>query len=265
MLQSDVQVISVDDHVIETPNVWQDRVAAKYKENAPKIDTDDQGRDVWVYEGRPYYNIGLNAVVGKPRDQWGLDPTGYKDMRPGCYDIKERLRDMDEDGIWAGLNFPTFPGFAGSTFFNATDKELALACVKAWNDWHVDEWCAGAPERQIPMAILPYWDIQETANEVYRVAANGAKTVSFCEAPHMVGMPSFHDAAWDPFFAAINETKLPVSLHFGSGGAPTVAPGGPFTAAIAQFGLNSVQCCIELVNSRIFDKFPNVKLSLIHI
>jgi predicted TIM-barrel fold metal-dependent hydrolase len=262
MLRSDVQIISVDDHVIETPNVWQDRVAAKYKDAAPKMHTDDQGRDYWVFESRPYFNIGLNAVVGKPREKWGLDPTALSDMRPGCYDIKERLRDMDEDGIWAGLNFPSFPGFAGSTFFNATDKELSLVCIQAWNDWHLEEWCGAAPERQIPMAIVPYWDIAASAAEVRRVAANGSRTISFCEAPHAVGMPSIHDAAWDPFWAAINETGLPVSMHFGSGGAPNVAPGGPFTATIAQYGLNSLQCCIELVNSRIFEKFPNVKFAL---
>ena len=108
-----------------------------------------------MYEGRPHYNIGLNAVAGKRREDYGVDPTGYDNMRKGCYDPKARLEDMDVDGIQAQLCFPTFPGFAGSTFFAATDKDLAAACVRAYNDWMIDEWCAAMPGRQIPLALLP--------------------------------------------------------------------------------------------------------------
>lgn len=262
MLPADTQIISVDDHVIETRNVWQDRLPAKHKAAGPKGDTDDQGRDIWVFEGQPRYNIGLNAVAGRPRSEWGLDPTTYKEMRPGCYDIKERIRDMDEDGVWAQLCFPSFPGFAGSTFFNATDKELAAACVSAWNDWMIDEWAGSAPGRQIPLALVPYWDADASVKEINRVAARGAKAISFCEAPHNVGLPSFHTSHWDGVWAALNETNMPMCLHFGSGGPPPTAPEGPFTAAISLYGLNSVQCFVELVNTRIFDKFPNTKVAL---
>jgi predicted TIM-barrel fold metal-dependent hydrolase len=262
MLPSDAQIVSVDDHVIESPSVWQDRLPAAHKEMGPRIERDDQGRDVWMFENRPYYNIGLNAVAGKPREEWGTDPVGYDSMRRGCWDIKERLKDMDEDGVWAQLNFPTFPGFAGSTFFNATDKTLATACVSAWNDWMIDEWCAGAPGRQIPQSMVPYWDIDATVAEAERMVARGTKAITFCEAPHNVGLPSIHTDHWDPFLAVISEAEVTLSLHFGSGGAPSIAPGGPFTAAIALYGLNSLQAMVELVNSRLFEKFPKLKVAL---
>ena len=262
MLPSDVQIVSVDDHVIESPNVWQDRLAAKFREAGPKMMRDDQGRDVWQFEGAPFYNVGLNAVAGRPREEYGMEPTSYSEMRPGCFEIGARLRDMDEDGVWAQLCFPSFPGFAGSTFFNASDKALANACMSAWNDWMLDEWHAGAPERQIPLALVPYWDVAATAAEIERAAERGSKAISFCEAPHNVGLPSFHTDHWDPVFAAAQAASLPICLHFGSGGAPSVAPGGPFTAAIAQFGLNSLQCFIELANSRIFERFPHLKIAL---
>jgi predicted TIM-barrel fold metal-dependent hydrolase len=257
-----VQVVSVDDHVIEHPNVWQDRLPEKYKEAGPRIERDAEGRDVWMYEGRPHYNIGLNAVAGKPREEYGTDPTGYDNMRKGCYEPKARLADMDVDGIHAQLCFPTFPGFAGSTFFAATDKELAAACVTAFNDWMIDEWCAAMPGRQIPLALLPFWDIDATAAEAARVAEKGARGFSFTEAPHAFGLPSFHTKHWDPFLAIAEEAGMPLSLHFGSGGAPSVAPEAPFTAAIALFGLNSQMCTIDLVNSRIFERFPKLKVAL---
>jgi predicted TIM-barrel fold metal-dependent hydrolase len=262
MLPSDVQIISVDDHVIESPNVWQDRLPAKYKEAGPKIQRDEQGRDVWIFEAAPHYNIGLNAVAGKDKADYGIDPVGYDDMRRGCWDIKERIKDMDEDGVHAQLCFPTFPGFAGSRFAAATDKGLATACVSAWNDWILDEWCAGAPGRQIPLALVPYWDIEATEKEIARVAARGSKGISFVEAPHQVGLPSFHSDHWDKAFAIAAEAGLPLSLHFGSGGAPATAPDGPFTAAIALYALNSQSCFVEMVNSRMFEKAPKLKVAL---
>ena len=108
-LAKDVQIVSVDDHVIEHPNVWQDRLAAKYQEAGPRNFQDENGNDVWEYEGRRQYNIGLNAVAGKPREGFGLDPTGRDDMLPGCYDPKERVKDMDIDGVQAQLCFPELP------------------------------------------------------------------------------------------------------------------------------------------------------------
>ncbi len=262
MLPSDVQIISVDDHVIEPANVFQDRLSAKHRELGPKVVRDDQGRDVWMFENRPHYNIGLNAVAGKDRADYGIDPVGYDGMREGCYDITARIKDMDADGVHAQLCFPTFPGFAGSTLFAAEDKDLANACVSAWNDWILDEWCAGAPGRQIPLALVPYWDADACVTEIERVAARGSRGISFIEAPHNAGLPSFHTDHWDGVFAAAAAADMPLCMHFGSGGAPSIAPGGPFTAAIALFALNSQSTLVEMVNSRMFEKSPNLKVAL---
>jgi predicted TIM-barrel fold metal-dependent hydrolase len=261
-LPKDVQVVSVDDHVVEHPNVWQDRLPQRFRELGPRNIQDEKGNDVWMFEGQPHYNIGLNAVAGKKREDYGVDPTRYRDMLPGCYDPRERVKDMDLEGVHAQLCFPTFPGFAGSTFFAAEDKELASACIAAYNDWMIEEWCAANPGRQIPLALVPFWDIDATVREATRVAEKGAKAVSFTEAPHALGLPSFHTDHWDPFLRVCEESGMPVCVHFGSGGAPTVAPEAPFTTAIALFGLNSQMCTVDLVNSRVFERFPELKVAL---
>jgi predicted TIM-barrel fold metal-dependent hydrolase len=262
MLPDDVQIVSVDDHVVEPPNVWQDRLAAKFKELGPRSVRDDEDRDVWMFEGEPHFNVGLGAVAGKDRKDYGVDPVSYRDMIPGCYDLDARIKDMDTDGIHAELCFPTFPGFAGNTFYAAKDKALANACVPAYNDWMIEEWCGAAPDRQIPLVLVPFWDVDATVAEIQRVAAKGAKAITFTEAPHNIGLPSFHTDHWDPVFAAAQDADLPLCMHFGSGGTPNIAPGGPFTAAIALFGLNSQQCTVELVNTRIFERFPRLKVAL---
>src|SRR3546814_8535084 len=109
---------------------------------------------------------------------------------------------MDLDGIHAQMVFPSFPGFAGSTFFAGSDTELANACVSAWNDFIIDECCAAAPDRFIPLVTVPYWDVDAAVAEVQHTAAKGAKAITFTEDPPGLGLPSLHSDHWDPFLAA---------------------------------------------------------------
>src|ERR1700738_4364972 len=196
MLPEDAKIISVDDHVIEHPRVWLDRVPAKYADVAPRIVKLPDGNDTWLYEGRQSGNFALNAVAGKhPRD-FGMDPRSYDDMLPGCHDIEDRIKDMDIEGTWAQLCFPNFGGFAGSTFYAAEDKDFAKLCICAYNDFILDEWCAYAPERQIPLMMVPFWDIDASVADIERTAARGAKSISFIEAPPKLGLPSYHHRPW---------------------------------------------------------------------
>src|ERR1700733_11618528 len=235
MLPDDAKIISVDDHVIEHPRVWLDRLPAKYADVAPRIVKLPDGNDTWLYEGKQSGNFALNAVAGKhPRD-FGMDPRSYDDMLPGCHEIADRIK----------------------------DKDFAKLCISAYNDFILDEWCAYAPERQIPLMMVPFWDIEASVAEVERTAAKGAKSISFIEAPHKIGLPSFHTDHWDPLLRACEEAGLPLSMHFGSGGLPQgLAPDGDLFIGIALFGLNSMMATVDLLMSDVFYKFPNLKVAL---
>jgi predicted TIM-barrel fold metal-dependent hydrolase len=281
-LQNDFQIVSVDDHLVEHPRVWLDRLPAKYREAGPQI-REVNGAHVWHYDGNAYPTIGLNAVAGKPREQWGMDPIRYEDMIPGCYDPVARVADMDLDGVQAALCFPSFPGFAGSTFFKAQDRELARECVQAWNDFYLDEWCPTAPDRFIPMGILPFWDIEAAVKEAERIAAKGARTISFPDSPVPGGLPSFHTRHWDPLWQVCSDNEVPVSLHFGGGGyvpgysfsaSPTASghhvldpddlqpPDAPFAVAIALFPTNLMWTTVDLLFSGALQRFPKLQFSL---
>jgi predicted TIM-barrel fold metal-dependent hydrolase len=269
MLADDIQIISVDDHVIEGPRVWLDRLPSKYQDVAPRIETDETGNQHWVYEGAPAGNFALNAVAGKDPRDFKLDPRSYDDMLPGCYDIKDRIRDMDLEGVHAQVCFSNMAGFAGRVFWQSKDKELGAECVRAYNDFMIDEWCAYDPGRQIPMVILPFWDIHQAIAEVKRTASKGAKAVSFIEAPHRLGLPSYHTNHWDPLMSVIEEIGTPVLTHFGSGGGCDYAPpeadpetGNLHAIMIAMMGMNSMAACIDLMFSHIFHKFPGLKFVL---
>jgi predicted TIM-barrel fold metal-dependent hydrolase len=263
MLPADAKIISVDDHVIEHPRVWLDRLPAKYADVAPRIVKLPDGNDTWLYEGKRSGNFALNAVAGKHPREFGMDPRSYDDMLPGCHDIADRIKDMDIEGVWAQLCFPNFGGFAGSTFFAAKDKDLARLCISAYNDFILDEWCGYAPDRQIPLMMVPYWDVEASVREIERTAAKGAKSISFIEAPHKLGLPSYHTDHWDPILRACEEADLPLSMHFGSGGMPLgQAPDGDMFISIALFGVNSMNATVDLLFSPMFYKFPKLKVAL---
>jgi predicted TIM-barrel fold metal-dependent hydrolase len=277
-LQDHMNLVSVDDHLIEPPHVWSDRLPSKYVERGPQLveAKGDQplrdhvfhaiiqpGSQAWRYEDRYYPQIGLNAVAGKPREQYGLDPLRYDDMIPGCYDPVERVKDMDLDGVDVAMPFPSLPRFAGTLFLEGEDKELARLCISAWNDFLLDEWCAVAPERFIPLALLPLWDVAASVAEIERVAAKGARAISFPENMVGLGLPSFHTDHWDRVFAAAVAADMPLCMHFGtSGKVPNTAPDAPHAVMIALMGCNSMFAMADLLFSPVFHKHPELKVAL---
>src|SRR5829696_3628001 len=192
--------ISVDDHVVEPPGLFDGRLPARYADAAPRVEHTATGDDVWVFNGVQIPNIGLNAVAGRPKEEYGVDPTSFDEMRPGCYDVHECVKDMSAGGVLATMNFPSFPSFSGRLFLGSDDKDLALAVVRAYNDWHVDEWCGAYPGRFIPMGLPVLWDPELAGEEVRRLAEKGCHSVTFTENPSTLGYPSFHDDHWDPFW-----------------------------------------------------------------
>jgi predicted TIM-barrel fold metal-dependent hydrolase len=268
-LQPWMKLISVDDHLIEHPMVWQDRLPEKYRELGPRIvEIAREGHppmQSWIYEGRPYPYIGLNAVAGKRPQEYGIDPVRYDDMLPGCYDPKARIADMDIDGVEAMMCFPSFPRFCGTIFLEAEDKELALLCVQAYNDFVLDEWCATAPGRLIPVVMMPLWDPALAVQEIYRTAAKGAKAITFPDLPHALGLPSLHSDYWDPILSAVEETGMPLCAHFGSGGEksiPQIAKDAPFAVMINLMGTNSMHATADWLFSPALHKHPKLKIGL---
>ena len=260
MLRSDVDLISVDDHVIEHADVWQDRLPGRLKPRGPRVEERD-GIPVWVYDGRDYPPLGLDAVAGDDPSKFTLKTKPFKDMRPGCYDPKARIADMDRDGVAAQLCFPQFPRFAGQTFAEAADKDLALLCVRAWNDFILDEWCATDPARFIPLAIVPLWDAALAAAEIERTAAKGARAITFTENPVPLGMPSFWTDHWDPMFSALEEAEMPMCLHIGSSSKITMpSTDVPMAVIVSLMALNSMSACSDLCFSTVFEKHPRLKV-----
>lgn len=263
MQAEDLVLVSVDDHVVEPPDLFEGRVPARYRDRAPKVVRKEDGTDVWSYEGSEIPNIGLNAVAGRSPEEYGIEPTSFEEMRAGCYDIHERVRDMNVNGVLGSMCFPSFPQFCGQLFARTEDKEQALAMLQAYNDWHVEGWCGAYPGRFIPLALPPLWDPELMGAEVRRMAAKGCHAVTFSENPSKLGYPSLHSEHWDPFWSACSDEGTVVCLHIGSSSQLVItAPDAPIDVLITLQPMNIVQAAADLVWSPVLRKYPDLKIAL---
>ena len=263
MAPGDMIFISVDDHVVEPRDMFEDRMPRALAKRAPRVQRSPDGSDVWVFEGATIPNIGLNAVAGRPREEYGVNPTAFDEMRPGCFDIHERVKDLSAGGVLASMCFPSFPSFSGRLFLTTADKELAAATVRAYNDWHIDEWCGTYPGRHIPMALPMLWDPELAATEVRRVAAKGCHSLTFTENPATLGLPSFHSDHWDPLWRALVDEGTILSIHLGSSGQLAVtAPDAPMDVMITLQPMNICMAAADLVWSRVFRTYPDLRVAL---
>jgi len=257
-------LVSVDDHVLEPPNVWQDRVPAKYQDVAPRLETAADG-EFWCYEDKRLPTTGLSAVAGKKREEFTPEPITYAEMRPGCYDSAARLEDMDEAGIIASLCFPSFSRFCGQIFWEATDKDLALICVQAYNDWMLDEWCGAAPDRLIPLTLIPLWDTTLAVTELQRCASKGSHAFAFSENPEPLGLPTIHDpdGYWLPVMEAANDLEMVVCMHVGSSSTmPKICSDAPFMANLAWGANRTSGAMLSWLFSGYFQRFEHLKIAL---
>jgi predicted TIM-barrel fold metal-dependent hydrolase len=259
-------LISVDDHVLEPGDLWLRRLPRKYHEQAPHLVTAQNGGHIWAYEDLREPVSGLAATAGTRKENWSMAAVSYDEMRPGFYDPVARVADLDAAGILASMCFPSFARFCGQAFWEAKDKELALLCVQAYNDWMIEEWCGSVPGRYIPLTIIPLWDPEKAAAEVRRNAARGAHAICFSENPEPLGLPTIWDPDryWNPVWDACQETETVVCMHIGSSSRiPSISKDFPwsFNQAWAAGAVTAGTMLTWLIGP-VFREFPGLRIAL---
>jgi len=276
-------MISVDDHVMEPKELWQEQLPASLRDRGPRTvrekvklsfkgghygfernAEDGQWCDVWLFDDLVTPTGLLHAPAGVPRDEQRNIPAVYEDFRDGTWDQTARLADMDLNHVDAAINYPNiFPRFAGQGFLERSDKDLALACLRIYNDWMIDDWCAGAGKgRLIPLTLVPLWDPALAAEEVRRCAAKGSYAIAFSENVAKLGQPSLYSGAWDVLWEACQETDTSVSMHIGSSSSmPTTSNDAPLATSMSMYAQNAQGSLCDWVFSGSLERFPELTIA----
>ncbi len=276
------RIISVDDHVLEPPDLFEGRLPEKYREIGPRVVRrrlrfvgGTKGRewvedleggewcDAWQYEDKVVPLNQTIAAVGLDTVDFKL--TTYEAVDPGCWKQPARLAHMDQNWVDAAFCFPNVFRFAGQALSEMEDKDLSLHCVRAYNDWVMEDWSAGdGAGHLLPVTIVPLWDAEEAGKEIRRCAEGGSFFVTFPENPYPLGFPSFWkpERYWDPVFAACEETGTILCMHIGSSSRlPLTSPDAPFILSSAQTFVNTMGSLLDLTLSGVFERFGNLKVS----
>lgn len=261
MQMNDMVIISVDDHITEPPTVFDNQLSGEALATAPKMKLAADGANFWEYQGKRMRNVALNSVTGRVKEEYGFEPTHLDQLRKGCWDVDARVGDMDVNGIAAGLNFPSVAGIDGGLFIRAEDKAMALTHMRAYNDWHIDEWCGAHPARFIPLGVLPLWDMDETAKEVRRLADKGCFAVTMSENPTIGGMPGIHTGYYEKLFKAATDCGTAICLHIGTGNvAPHCSPESPVEANITTMPMAVAFGAADWINLEALHRYPELKI-----
>ena len=276
-------IISVDDHVMEPRDLWQQQLAPSMRSRGPRVvrervrlefkgghygfhrdDPDGQLCDLWLFEDDAFPTGFLHGPAGVPRELQRNVAACYEDMRPGVHEQSARLADMDLNHVEAALNYPNiFPRFCGQGFLERTDKQLALECLRIYNDWMIDDWGGGAGRgRLIPLTLMPLWDPELAAQEVRRCASKGSYAVAFSENPSKLGLASMYTGEWDVVWQACEETETTVSMHIGSSSSmPTTSADAPLATSMSLYAQNAEGSMVDWVFSGTLERFTNIKIA----
>ena len=259
MEMNDLVLISTDDHICEPPTVF-DNYNGRFKSRMPRVRTDAKGIDAWEFNGRRMPNLGLNAVVGRRPEEYGVEPCAFSQLRRGCYDVDARVEDMNANGVLGSLNFPQFVN--NGLALKCDDNALSCTAIQAYNDWHIDEWAGAHPGRFIPTAIVPIWDIEASVAEVKRVKAKGCNAVNLLPVPNREGLPSWNTGWWDPLLQVCEEHEVVINLHINDATLATPSPESPVDVFVTNMPVTLFNTASDIVWSPICRKFPRIRFAL---
>jgi predicted TIM-barrel fold metal-dependent hydrolase len=246
-------MISADTHANEPADLWATRIEAKYRDRIPHVRIDEKG-DRWsVVEGNRPTKIRIAAMVGQDQERNGAGAT-----------IEGRISDHKRDGIDAEIIFPN----KGLAMWATPDPEMAMASCRIWNDW-AWEFYGPHNDTMSPMACLATGDLPGTLAEIERTAKMGFRGLTMPCKPiygsHDVDDPNYNLPMYDPMWALIEETGLPITFHISTGRDPRASKGNG--GAVINYVSHSLSPTIEpmanLCGSGVLERFPKLKFALI--
>jgi predicted TIM-barrel fold metal-dependent hydrolase len=266
----DVQVIDTDSHVSEPYDLWTSRVPERFREKVPNVET-------WAETGAKHWKVGDTWLAATGFfAQAGSDeypPAGnyrnLEDADPGSWNPVERLKRMDEYGVYAQVLYPNIIGFEAPLIMDL-GPELSILCTQVYNDF-LTEFANTDAKRYIPIAMVPFWDLDEARKEIERAHNQGHKGVLFANKFEQIGLPSFTDPHWDPIYDQCQALGLSINFHVGFAGMREGTHTGKAklaaeknfdarqTARRTSVGImGNADCIAAIIASGLADRFPRL-------
>jgi predicted TIM-barrel fold metal-dependent hydrolase len=264
------RLISTDDHLQEPPDLWTQRMSRqKWGDRIPQIRRNDDGTDGWFIDDKPFFKYGapyLSSVQGTLEGR--TSPKTWDEVPRITYVPSERVKAMDRDGVDVHCFFANVGGIAGNTFSDPSyDEDFREECIRAYNDYQIEEFGDPYPNRFITLAQVPMWDAARAVSEARRMAKRGVRGITFAM-PQQFGYPHISDRHWDPLWAFAQEAQLSINFHIGSGGAMGIDRGMLSQAAPSFAGAErstkavsaNVQVMTTLLFAGFMQRFPDLKI-----
>ena len=256
--------VSVDDHVLEHPEVWTSRMSRqRWGDRIPHVERQPDGNDCWVIAG---HCLALPEIAVAGAKNRSLHPKRWEEVPQTVFSAPERLVAMDADGVDYSVLYPTVAGLAGETFGKLDDPDLESACVQAYNDWLIEEW-ANRSSRFVPQCIVPIWPMERTVAEIKRAVAKGHKGVIYPASPmELRDVPHINEPVYDPLWAACEDLGVPLCFHAGASPRIQLQPSETFSPPVADAfrgiirSVSSIAVLANFLFSRVLYRFPKLKV-----
>jgi predicted TIM-barrel fold metal-dependent hydrolase len=272
-----IKVVDVDTHLSEPLDLWTSRATPKYRDRVPQMRMLD-GRLTWTIDGDRSMGVGSAASViyrdgskaaGIEFTDWQVD-----EVHPGCSRTKERLQFMDENGIWAQVVYPNVLGFAGqgrapmgAPRREPVDADLRLVSTRIYNE-AMAEMQAESGDRLLPMALLPWWDIDLAVEEAERCHAVGMRGVNINSDPQLHGLQDLSGDYWTPLWELCSDKGLPVNFHIGASDStmswygetpwPSLRPEEKLAVGGTMMFISNAKVILNLITSGLLERFPKL-------
>jgi predicted TIM-barrel fold metal-dependent hydrolase len=257
-------VVDADGHVLEPLDLWDRYMDPKFRDRAPRLFKDTDGKERLVIEeqvlGSAQTGLGGAGAVGARQGVVASNTMEYKEGKAGGFDPHARMPDMDADGIDAAFLFPTLGLFSGAIH----DPELAAATCRAYNRWLAD-YCGAYPDRLFGIAMLPLQSVELAVAEMRFAKKELGFKAGFIRPNPYHGSTMVSDPMYEPFWAAAEDLDVAIAFHEGAGGGmPQVGIDrfeGRGARHIITHTMEMMLACLAVIWGGVCEKHPKVRIA----
>jgi len=275
-------IFDVDNHVTETPDIWKERMSAKWGDLVPHVESAD-GAEYWFIGDKKMGAVTASSFmrlepqtggrVRQPPSGGFFSAGGYGDLHPSSFEPRARLEIMDELGVQAAVLYPNLNLVVNDLHEQVDDPQYKIEIIRSYNDWLI-QWTSADTERLIPVALVAYFDPNVAAEEIYRCKEAGHRGLVMTGMPQLHGKPPLSDPYWAPLWSAAEKTSMSIGFHVGANegimekyvNADRLAAEGARrmgARTVTEAFLDNASTMNDLLLSGILPKYPDLKFVMV--